>query len=205
MRALSAFWNVTIGWAPAMTTRSIGLSKYLKNTLAARTPGPGEQLPAGVDVLDQRALEIGVAAHRAAADDVGELERGQLAELGAVHRRAVAEPQVHVRPQRLDEVDAREESVFLFSAVTVRTNRPNGSKVLTSWSKFSTRAPAISRVRGRQRDVDHAVAGDRGLIAVVGVDRPGLLVEAEGRADVVRREQLLGRLRRLIGDDGRPC
>jgi hypothetical protein len=36
-RALSAFWNVTIGCAPARTTRSIGWSKYLKNVLAAKT------------------------------------------------------------------------------------------------------------------------------------------------------------------------
>ena len=42
-----------------------------------------EHLPPAVDVLDQRAIQVRVAADGAAADDVGELERRQLAELRA--------------------------------------------------------------------------------------------------------------------------
>ena len=72
-------------------------------------PAAREQLPAAVDVLNQGALQIGIAADGAAADDVGELELRQLAELRPIDRRAVAEREGSVRPQRMDEVDAGED------------------------------------------------------------------------------------------------
>jgi hypothetical protein len=66
----------------------------LKNTLAERSPPPGKPLPPHVVVLDQRARQIRVADDGAAADDVGELEEREFAELGAVDR--LAEPEADV-------------------------------------------------------------------------------------------------------------
>jgi hypothetical protein len=55
-----------------------------------------EPLEAGVDVLDEGAGEVGIAADRPAAHHVGELEGRELAELGAVDGAAVAHAQIRV-------------------------------------------------------------------------------------------------------------
>lgn len=80
----------------------------------------------------------------AAADDIRELEGCELREFGAVHRDAVADPQIGARTEGLHEVDRREH-VGPFNAGRDRAlEQAERVDVSTTWSKRSTRAPATS-------------------------------------------------------------
>ena len=96
LRALSAFWKVDDRLGASDDHALDRLIEVLVEDAGGEDVRgrPWNSLPARVDVVDQRALEVGVAPHGAVPDDIGELELGKLAELRPVHGLAVAEPEI---------------------------------------------------------------------------------------------------------------
>ena len=161
----------------------------------------GEQLPAHVDVLDQRLPQVGVADGGPAADHVGELERRELPELGTVDGLADPDPEVLVVPDRVHEVDGGEDVGFVevrADDVGGAEDRPReGIHGVDLLAEVLDPGPRHEAEPDGQRDVDHAVGGQGLLLRVVLVGRPRLLLELEVGADEARREQLFGRPREV--------
>ena len=104
-------------------------------------------------------LQVGVALHRAIADDVGELELGQLPELRTIDRRAVAEANVRVGGERPARSSRPGTSPCCCSRPDLALEQPKrilrGDGLVESLDASTGDQPRATA----QRDVDHSVAG----------------------------------------------
>ena len=130
--ALSAFWKVDDRVGRRDDDALDGLVEVLvEDARGDDAAAAAEHLPSAVDVLDQGSLQVGVALHGTVANDVGELELGQLPELRTIDRRAVAEADVGVGGGAQHEVHGREEVRVVVLRLHLAWKRPNGSCVMT--------------------------------------------------------------------------
>jgi hypothetical protein len=156
-----------------------------------------EHFVARIEVLNQRATKIRVAADGAIANHVGELEEGKLAELRTIRRLAVADPDVLIGTHGVNEVDAGEDvGRFDFGGDDFCKESERILRVHLLLEVLDADTGHQARPIG-QRRVGHPVGAERFLFGVVRIDGTRLFVEAEAGADIAADEQLLRSLRQV--------